>query len=283
MVVAVTYTGPVGITGASGQVGRALQARLADVPNVVVPLGRADDLARSLRDVQVLVHLAGGLRPRRPDTYRSSNLETVEAAVHALADSTVTRVVFLSFVTAEANSPNPYLRYKGQAERVLLDSGVPTVVFRTGHVIGPPSAPGPTAASLLASRGRVSVLGDGTQRVSPVLLEDVVEAVARATLDTTAPTGVHPLTGPDVMSMDGLVRLINGDSVRIRHITPRVARGLSAVLPSLPRPLVDVMLGDAVASDDPSATARRFAIRLHHVSDVWATRTSSPTRLEPAR
>lgn len=271
-----SFTGSLAITGASGQVGRALQARSTGLSHRTVPLGRGDDLVQGLADVQVLVHLAGGLRPRRPDTYRSSNLETVEASVRALASSAVERVVFLSYVTADPASPNPYLRFKGRAEQLLLCSGVPTVVFRAGHVIGPPAAPGPTASSLMARRGRASVLGDGRQRVAPVLLADVVDAVIRAASDPATPSGVHALTGPDVMSMDDLVRLVNDDAVRIRHLSPRAARALSAVVPSLPRPLVDVMVDDAVASGDPAATARAFGIELHHVRDAWPATEVSP-------
>lgn len=261
--------GPVAITGASGQVGRAVQQRLRARPNPVIPVGRDDDLTSAFADAQVVVHLAGGLRPRRPDTTTSSNLGTVEETVRALTGSAVERVVFLSFVTADMASPNPYLRSKAQAEQRLQASGVPTVVFRTGHVIGPPDAPGPTARSMVARRGRVTVLGDGRQRVAPIMLGDVVEAVVGAALDPTTPTGVHTLTGPDVMSLDDLVDALNGHGVRIRHLTDGMARALALVLPSLPRPLVDVMLQSALPSGDPQATARAFGLDLHHVRDAW--------------
>ena len=52
-------TGTLAITGASGQVGRALQQRLAELPDRVLPLGRGDDLTAGPAGAQVLVHPPG--------------------------------------------------------------------------------------------------------------------------------------------------------------------------------------------------------------------------------
>lgn len=89
-------------------------------------------MGAGVRDAEVVVHLAGTLRLRRPDSYDDANVATTQAVVDALHDAPARRVVFLSFVTADAASPNPYLRAKGRAEALLLASGVPTVVFRAG-------------------------------------------------------------------------------------------------------------------------------------------------------
>jgi nucleoside-diphosphate-sugar epimerase len=62
-------TGPIAITGASGQVGRALQRRLEAFANDVRPVGRGDDLSDAVRDAEVVVHLAGTLRPKPGDSY----------------------------------------------------------------------------------------------------------------------------------------------------------------------------------------------------------------------
>lgn len=261
--------GPIVVTGASGQVGTALQRRLAGVPNPVRPVGRGDDLAVALQDAEVLVHLAGTLQPRRPNTYRAANLGTAVASAAALTGSGVDRVVFLSFLTADSASANPYLRAKGLAEQVLVSTGVPTVVLRSGHILGPPAAPGPTATALLARDGRVSVLGPGTQRLTPVVLDDVVDAIAAAALDPTSPVGTFEVAGPDTVTMDELVRLLNPPGVRIRHVPAWLARLLGIVVPSLPRPLVDVLLADAVAGPQAGDDLARFGVTPRSIADVW--------------
>jgi len=99
-------TGPVAVTGASGQVGTQLRQRLGQLPNEVRPLGRDDDLAAACRDADAVVHLAGTLQPRKPNTYRAANLDTARATAAALAHSAAQRVVYLSFLTARLDASN---------------------------------------------------------------------------------------------------------------------------------------------------------------------------------
>ncbi|WP_461175267.1 NAD-dependent epimerase/dehydratase family protein (plasmid) [Arthrobacter sp. Z1-9] len=121
-----------------------------------------------------MVHLAGTLRPKRPNTYEGANLDTVAATVAALEGSGARRVVFLSYLDADPASGNPYLRAKGQAEEMLRALDVPVVIFRAAHIYGPPEEPGPTVAAMLSRAGKaVSVLGPGTQRYAWISREDV--------------------------------------------------------------------------------------------------------------
>lgn len=263
-------TGPVVVTGASGQVGSALRERLAGLRNEVRPIGRRDDLTTAVRDADVVVHLAGTLRPRRPDSYVSSNLATAEAVAAALAGSSVRRVVDLSYLDADPSSDNPYLRLKAEAEQRLEATGVPTVVLRAAHIYGDSGRPGPTAEAMLSRGGKpVSVLGSGSQRWAWVANRDVVEALTHAALDPATPTGTYELAGPRALTVDEFVRHVNGAGVRIRHLSDPMARLLSRVTPSLPAPLVDVMLRDCVPSGDPAETASRFGFELHDLDDAW--------------
>lgn len=261
--------GPVAITGADGQVGTALQKRLADLPNEVRPLARGDELAPPLRDAQAAVLLAGTLRPTPPNTYVAANLDTVVAATAALMDSAVERVVFLSYIDADPGSRNPYLRLKAEAEQWLGDTDIPTVIFRSTHILGTPDDPGPTAGSFVPKDGKpVSVLGPGTQHYAWATKDNVVEALVRAALDPATPAGTFELAGTEAPTVDDFVRHVAGEGVRIRHIRPWMARLLGRFLPSLPAPLVDVMLRDSLPKGDPQETARRFGFTLRGLSEV---------------
>jgi uncharacterized protein YbjT (DUF2867 family) len=259
------------VTGASGQVGAQLRRRIGQLPNEVRPLGRNDDLAVAFRDADAVVHLAGSLRPRKPNTYRAANLLTALDTAAALADSSAQRVVFLSFLTARRDASNSYLRYKAEAEDVLRSSGAPAVIFRCDHIYGPPSEPGPTASAFLAKSGRVILLGSGTQRLAPLYRDDVVEAILHAALDDESPTGTFELAGPDVLQADEFVRLLNSRPIRMRRLPAPLARLLGHIVPTLTPELVDVLLADAVPTEDVAATARRFGVELHRLADVWRT------------
>jgi uncharacterized protein YbjT (DUF2867 family) len=265
----VKRSGTVAITGASGQVGTLVGTRLRHLGNRVVPLGRWDDWEAGIEGSEVVVHLAGTLQPKGADTYRSANVETSERIARAASESGVERIVFLSYVGADVGSPNEYLASKAAAERILFDSGVPTTVLRCLHIYGPPDRPGPTASAFLASgRGPVPVPGSGKQRIAPLYVGDVCEAVTTATLARRAPDGCFDLGGPEAMSMDDFVRTLNGGDARILHLREPLARLLARLSPGLTPALIDLLLTDNVVTD-PRGTAERFRVELRSVTESW--------------
>ena len=259
------------VTGASGQVGTALRRRLDQLPNEVRPVEHDDDLAAAFGAADAVVHLAGTLQPRKPNTYRLANLDTALATAAALAHSAAQRVVFLSFLTARLDASNAYLRFKAEAEEALRSSGAPAVIFRCDHIYGPPSQPGPTASAFIAKSGRVTLLGNGNQQLAPLYRDDVVEAILHAALDPETPTGTFELAGPDVVTAEEFARLVNSKPIRIRRTPVILARLLGRVAPTLTPELVDVLLADAIPTEDVAATARLFGVELHRLADVWRT------------
>lgn len=262
----------IAITGATGQVGTMLRERLAGSGPELVALERGDDWGAAIAAADAVVHLAGTLQPKGHNSYRAANVETTEAVASAAAQGSPRRIVFLSYVGAAPDSANAYLRSKAEAERLLLDCGVPTTIFRCLHIYGPPAHPGPTAGAFLAEGSRaVNVLGDGRQRIAPLYLGDVVSAVAAAATDPGTPTGAFDLGGPEEMSMDEFVRALNGGTAKIRHLPAPLARLLARLSPSLTPALVDLLLGDNVAPD-PAPVAARFGFEPIPLGAVWPAR-----------
>ena len=264
-------TGAVAITGAEGHVGRALQVRLADLPNRVRALGRSDDWEPAIKEAEAVIHLAGTLQPKRPNTYQAANIQTTERVLNAIANSEVRRIVFLSYAGANPDSHNEYLRTKGQAEQLIQQSGVPVVVFRSTFVYGNLDDIGPSFSSYQTTPGgAVSVLGDGSQKLAPIHVEDLAGLLAAAALDQLTPTGVFEVGGPETFTVDEFVRLINPGEVRIRHIPSLGAELLARFTPRLTPALVGVLLSDSVADGDPVATVSQFGGSLRTFSGATA-------------
>ena len=270
------------ITGASGQVGRALLSVLqakartialvrkhADLPasEVVSDWMRSPTARQMISCARNIVHLAGNLKPEGGD-YTAANEATTEVLCSALPSGTSARIIFLSFVGASESSSNAYLSTKARAERALRQAAPHVVVFRCTHIIGPPDRPGPTALNLLRRAApRVTILGSGRQTVAPVFLGDVVSAIITALEGGT--DGTFDLPGPESMTFDDLVQLLNHDqNVPIRHIPAPLARLLPLVVRDLPRALVDIMLGDCVG--DPTRVRREFGVMLASLRQVWS-------------
>src|SRR5262245_59143966 len=265
---------PIAVTGASGQVGRVVCRRLAEAQIQVLPLGQGDDWAAAIGKSDVVIHLAGTLQPKGRNSYNSANVQTTAAVVAAARESDVRRLIFLSYVGADTGSPNAYLRSKALAEGLLVESGIPTTVFRCLHIYEPPESPGPTAGAFMA-RGRrpVAVPGAGKQLIEPLYIGDVVDAVFGALDRADVPTGILDLGGPDRMTMDDFVRALNSAEVRIRHIPSGVARILAHLSPSLTPALMDLLLNDNVAATPPVEIGRQFGFTPHRLPDVWPPRS----------
>jgi uncharacterized protein YbjT (DUF2867 family) len=271
------------ITGATGQVGRAMieaLVRRGIRPTALVRAGEqlegcttisdwlaSDRAVAAIERAQTVVHLAGTLNPADHD-YERANIVPTQRVASAVRPARTRSLVFLSYVGASEQSANRYLATKARAERLLREAGAPVTVFRCTHIVGSPSSPGPTAASLLATgKNSVTVLGNGKQRVAPVYLGDVVAAIEAAI--SLGQAGTFDLQGPEEMSLDDLVRRLNGPTkVSIAHVPAVVARLLRFVGPKLPGPLIDVMLNDC-RSEHPTAHSV-FGLSLTSLDRVWS-------------
>jgi len=180
---------------------------------VITDWTRSSIARQTISGAGSIVHLAGNLKPEHGD-YKAANEAPTEVLCSALPSGSSARIIFLSFVGASESSSNAYLSTKARAERALRKAAPHVVVFRCTHIIGSPDRPGPTALSLLRTAApKVTILGSGRQTVAPVFLGDVVSAIVAAlepALERRT-DGTFDLPGPDSMTLDDLVRLLNRD------------------------------------------------------------------------
>jgi nucleoside-diphosphate-sugar epimerase len=115
--------------------------------------------------------------------------------------------------------------------------------------------------------GQVLVPGDGTQRMAPVYVGDVVDSLLSA-LRGSVEGGTCDLAGPDEMTLNDLVLLVNGGRARIRHVPERLARLAALFLPSLPTAVVDLMLRPCLG--DASGATRALGIVPRSLRAVWS-------------
>ena len=141
---------PVLITGAAGLVGRALAHRLLDEGAQVRAFVRRDDaelratgahlaigeacdvekLSSALTQVHTMVHLIGGAR----GDVDFLNRESAECAVIAAKSTDTKRILYLSAPGADAGARNRYLRSKGAAEELIVNSGAEYGIFRCAPI-----------------------------------------------------------------------------------------------------------------------------------------------------
>ena len=289
------------VTGAAGLVGRAAVAALLRQgvehvravvrdPAQVGDLRRLgakvalldatdpDGLAAAMDGVFTACSLTGSLWSRPPEGPPTAVVDPAQVFLAAAKAAGVRRVVVCS--PAAVGTPaaaNAHLAAKAEVEHMVAASGLEYAILRCAHVLGPGArllglltagAAGPGHPSGAPGREPVLVPGDGHQRVAPVWVGDVADAIATA--DNAAELGgtTWSLAGPTQLTFDELVDAAHGDRVAKRHLgagppgppAPGLWAGLSEVQigvlaadslgdPALPAPpgLVPASLAETLA------------------------------------
>lgn len=282
-------SGPVvAVTGANSAAGKALLTRIAgqdsvravavvrreaaleDLPRSpritarAVPYERSELLVETLAGAACAVHLAGILFESRTSNYRTGNVESARALVAAARAAGVRHVVFVSALGADPRSSNGYFRSKGEAERLVADSGLDATIIRTPLLLGPGTAGG-RALLRDAAGPSVRVLGGGAHRQRPLDVDDLCRAIlGHCRAEAGSGVRIHDMAGPTLLTHRELLqrtaRLL-GHELTVRS-TPvwlaRLAAGLAGLVRAggLTPAVIEVITSDeSRVPVDPAAAA----------------------------
>jgi len=187
-------------------------------------------LARLFAGVDVVINLIGILNERGPETFKAVHVQLSEKVIAAAQAAGVKRLLHMSSLGAAETGASRYLRSKGEAEaRVRASSpALAWTIFRPCVIFGPGDSLTNRFARLLRLSGGFMPLARARTRFAPISVEDVVEAFRRALTDKATVGQTYELCGPEVLSLEELVR-----------VTARVA-GLPCRVIRLPDPVAQV-------------------------------------------
>jgi len=191
------------------------------------------------------------------DTFHSAHVETAARIASVARRVGAKRLVHLSGIGADAASPSPYIRNRGEGEAAVRAAFPGAVVVRPAVMFAADDAFLTTILRLLRTLPAYPLFGDGRTRLQPVYVDDVGAAIAKILRQTQKLYPVYELAGPRIYSYEELLRTI----ARTAGLRPVLVRtpfalwdavaGLAAVLPHPPltRNQVDLMQIDTTASD----------------------------------
>ena len=236
------------VTGASGLLGRAIVRTLSERDEVRATVRRSgasdeirslgakvavrsvadpEDLQDVLPRVHTMVHLVGGVNQPDDDEILRANHGSALAAVAAAKEAGVRRIVLLSAAGADPGSAHPFLRAKGLAEEVVIQSGLEHAVLRCAHAYGLGGL-WFTATVVAADAG--FIVGPGDRRLAPVLADDVAAVVAAIDDRSEGVAGTWRLEGPDIVNADELHALLDGPEEPDHLEAPAAAARLTQLL-----------------------------------------------------
>jgi uncharacterized protein YbjT (DUF2867 family) len=177
----------------------------------VCALEDADALTRGLAGCVAVVSLIGTMRERfgSGDTYAVSDIGTTRLLVEAARRAGVPRFVLLSSIGA--GGAGPYLQAKGEAERIVRESGLAWTLVRPSALVSPQTGGEgshgrrQTPAWLVMGGGLgagLPLLGGWVDDVRAILIEVVAEGIARALEEAPAHDG-KVLRGRELWALRG--------------------------------------------------------------------------------
>ncbi|WP_419857512.1 NAD(P)H-binding protein [Candidatus Palauibacter irciniicola] len=203
--------------------------------------------------------------PARGRTFMEVDARGTAALVEAAVEAGVRKLVYLSGVGADPGSARTWYRAKGLAEASVRDSGLAHVIVRPSWVYGPEDRSLNRFIALIRTIPFVfPQLGDGSGRITPIHVDDLADLVCEATLGSAGDGLTLEAGGPDVLSLDDVVRTAMAALGRRRvilHVPEglvKLAAGCAERLPGqiLSRDAVDFATQDGIADSD--LARRRF-------------------------
>jgi uncharacterized protein YbjT (DUF2867 family) len=273
------------VTGASGFVGRhavsVLVARGDNVRALVrgaagaaaldgidceLAIGDVTDgasLAEAMRGVEAVVHLVA-IIAGRPADFERVMVQGTANVIAASRQSGVNRIVYMSALgtTATTKTAVPYYGAKWACEQAVSAAGIPHTILRPSFVFGPDGGALPRFIRIARLAPVTPIVSPGTQRLQPIWVDDLAQAIAIATSTASAP--LVELGGPDVVDWLGLWSAIKralGTRRPAMRVPAALIRPVAVVLERLSDPpvtrdqLTMLHLGDNVVTDGGAGMA----------------------------
>lgn len=307
------------VDGATGYVGSHLVARLRQSGAVVRCLVRlsasqgdldflrstgaevvqadlgdtSPEAARAFAGASCLVHLIGSIAPVKGESLEYLHEELTAQMVEQCRANGVSRIVMVTALGTAPGASSLYHRTKWQAEEVVRSSGLDYVILRpsliVGRTVGRRDSKLVKRLSEIIVRGRaVPLINGGINRLQPVFIGDLVEALASCIAGESPPEGTLEIGGRDIVTMRELVEalmVVLAVHKPIVGLPGFVARGIAAAcealqpVPLLSRDQVIMANEDNVCQDN--ALVCVFGINPTPLSEALATyagdRAPAPT------
>ncbi|WP_159011170.1 complex I NDUFA9 subunit family protein [Bradyrhizobium sp. S69] len=169
----------------------------------------------AMRESHVAINLVGILAEGGAQTFdavQGKGAGTVAQAASAVG----ARVVHVSAIGADENSPARYARAKAAGEKAVLAATPSATIMRPSTIFGPEDQ----FTNRFAALGRISpmlpLIGGGLAKMQPVYVGDVATAVADAVDGKARAGATYELGGPEVLTMREIMEIILATTYRDR-------------------------------------------------------------------
>jgi NADH dehydrogenase len=195
-----------------GDVGQieVVQANLRNAPSV----------ARALDGAEASVNLVGVLWETGRQKFQALHVMGAKTVAEQAKAAGVKRLVHISAVGADVDSPSKYARTKALGEQAVRAAFPGAVVIRPSIIFGPEDKFFNKFGQMAALFPALPLIGGGETKFQPAFVGDVAAVIAKAVASPAAEGLTYELGGPTVYSFKSLMELILRETGRHRVLVP---------------------------------------------------------------
>ncbi|MDB5370178.1 MAG: 3-beta hydroxysteroid dehydrogenase [Roseomonas sp.] len=197
------------VVGRNPEAARALmtQGKVGQVVGLPADLREDSAIARAVAESQVVVNLIGILAEKKQGDFQRLQGELPGRIGRAAAAAGVWRMVHLSAIGADAQSPSAYARSKAAGEAALLAAFPRATILRPSIVFGPDDKFFNRFAGIARLLPFMPVVR-GKTRFQPAYVGDVADAVLAALTQEGTEGRIYELGGPRVATFRELMAFV---------------------------------------------------------------------------
>jgi uncharacterized protein YbjT (DUF2867 family) len=212
-------------------------------------------VADALADIGSAVNAVSLYAESGQQTFHSVHIIGAARVARLAREGGIERFIHVSGIGSDAESTSPYIRSRGEGERVVRETFPAATVIRPSVMFGRGDAFVSPVAKMLRLLPVFPLFGGGETRLQPAYVEDVAEAIARAVQNSRCEI-CYELGGPRIYTYRSLLEVIARHLRRKPLLVPTpfgLWHALASVAEMLPQPpitrnQVELMQIDSVAS-----------------------------------
>lgn len=210
-------------------------------------------------EIDTVIHLVGILAEPKGQTFRSIHVEGTRSVVEACKAKGVKRYIHISALGTRKNARSEYHKTKWEAEELVRASGLEYTIFRPSVIFGREDNFTNMFARIIRLSPVIIIPGSGKNRMQPVHVVDVAEAMALSINRAEAKNKTFEVAGPEVFTfdeiMDKICEVLGKKRVKVCIPMPLMRIGAmlaESVLPTPPitRDQLLMLQEDNITSDN---------------------------------
>jgi uncharacterized protein YbjT (DUF2867 family) len=172
---------------------------------------------RAVAGAEIVVNLVGALTESRMASFQAVHTEGSERIARLAAAACVRRLVQISAIGADADSPSRYGSTKGKAEQAVLAAFPTATILRPSLVFGAEDRFFNRFAEIARISPVMPVIS-GDSRMQPVFVGDVADAVMAALASDASMGKTYELGGPRIWTFREILAFILKQTRRDRRL-----------------------------------------------------------------